>query len=221
MSREQILGNIRRSLRRQAPRDPAALEARLRDAPAGPIPARGQLPRAERIALFLEMARQSAATVAHLADPAEVPAAIADYLARENLPARLRLAPDPQLTGLPWQDRPLLEISAGPSVGDDPVSLNLADAGVAETGTLMLASGPESPTTLNFLPDTEIVLLPAERVVGGLEEAWQLLRARRGWTGLPRTVNFVTGPSRSADIGQKLQLGAHGPRRLHILVVGK
>jgi L-lactate dehydrogenase complex protein LldG len=221
MSRDQILGNIRRSLRRATPADPAVLEARLRDAPAGPIPARGQLPRAGRIALFLDMARQSAATVAHLADPVEVPGAVADYLARENLPARLRLAPDPQLTGLPWQSRPLLEISAGPSAGDDPVSLTLADAGIAETGTLMLASGPESPTTLNFLPDTEIVLLPAERVVGGLEEAWRLLRARRGWSGLPRTVNFITGPSRSADIGQKLQLGAHGPRRLHILVVGQ
>jgi L-lactate dehydrogenase complex protein LldG len=38
---------------------------------------------------------------------------------------------------------------------------------------------------------------------------------------LPRTVNFITGPSRSADIGQKLQLGAHGPRRLHIILVGE
>src|SRR5262249_33269294 len=137
-----------------------------------------------------------------------------------NLPARLRLAPDPLLTGLPWRERPLLEISTGPSAGDDAVSLTLAEAGVAETGTLMLASGPQSPTTLNFLPDTDIVLLSAERIVGGLEEAWRLLRERRGWAGLPRTVNFITGPSRSADIGQKLQLGAHGPRRLHILVVG-
>jgi L-lactate dehydrogenase complex protein LldG len=221
MSREQVLGNIRRALRRTGPVDSAPLEARLHEAPSGPIPARGQLPRAERIALFLDMARQASATVAQLADPAEVPAAIADYLARENLPARLRLAPDPLLTGLPWQTRPLLEISTGPSAGDDAVSLTLAEAGLAETGTLMLASGPQSPTTLNFLPDTDIVLLPAERVVGGLEEAWHLLRTRRGWAGMPRTVNFITGPSRSADIGQKLQLGAHGPRRLHILVVGE
>src|SRR5262249_690114 len=151
-------------------------EARLSEAPSGPIPARGQLPRAERLALFLDMAQQAAATVAHLADPAQVPAAIADYLAGENLPARPRLAPRPLLTGLPWPDQPLLEISTGPSAGDDAVSLTLAEAGVAETGTLMLASGPQSPTTLNFLPDTDIVLLPAERIVGGLEEAWRLLR---------------------------------------------
>jgi L-lactate dehydrogenase complex protein LldG len=220
MSREQILGNIRRSLRRGQPDDPAALEARLREAPNGPIPARGQLPRPERIELFLQMARQSSATVARLSDVAEVPAAIADYLAHENLPARLRLAPDPRLTGLPWQSRPLIEISAGRSHGEDAVSLCRAEAGIAETGTLMLASGPESPTTLNFLPETEIVLLPADVIVGGMEEGWKLLRSRQG-NGLPRTVNFITGPSRSADIGQKLLMGAHGPRRLHILVVGE
>jgi L-lactate dehydrogenase complex protein LldG len=124
------------------------------------------------------------------------------------------------LTGLPWQSRPLIEISAGPSAGDDPVSLCHAEAGVAETGTLMMASGPQGPSTLNFLPETEIVLLPAERVVGGMEQAWQALRARLPGGQLPRTVNFITGPSRSADIGLKLQMGAHGPRRLHIIVVG-
>ncbi|MEI9915983.1 MAG: LUD domain-containing protein [Methylovirgula sp.] len=37
---------------------------------------------------------------------------------------------------------------------------------------------------------------------------------------MPRTVNFITGPSRSADIEQTLLLGAHGPRALHIIIVG-
>jgi L-lactate dehydrogenase complex protein LldG len=100
------------------------------------------------------------------------------------------------------------------------VSLCLAEAGIAETGTLMLASGPMGPSTLNFLPEAEIILLPTACIVGGMEEAWRLLRDRLPQGQLPRTVNFITGPSRSADIGQKLQLGAHGPRRLHILVLG-
>jgi L-lactate dehydrogenase complex protein LldG len=220
MSRDQILGNIRRKLRAGAPADPIALEARLREAPIGPIPRRGQLPAAQRIALFIDMAKAAAASVVRIAEEAEVPAAVAEYLARENLPARLRLAPDPKLTGLPWKTRPLIEISTGASAGDDPVSLCLAGAGIAETGTLMLASGPMSPSTLNFLPEAEIVLLPTACIVGGMEEAWRLLRDRLPQGQLPRTVNFITGPSRSADIGQKLQLGAHGPRRLHILVLG-
>jgi L-lactate dehydrogenase complex protein LldG len=224
MSRERILENIRRALNRAAPADPAALEARLREAPPGPLPARGQVPRAQRIELFVEMARRAKASVKRVAGPADVPAAIADYLASENLPARLRLAPDKKLTGLDWKSRPLIEISTGPSDGGDAVSLSHAEAGIAETGTLMMASGAESPTTLNFLPETEIVLLPAEDVVGAMEEGWARLRARLSAAGmgkaLPRTVNFITGPSRSADIGLKLQMGAHGPRRLHILVVG-
>ena len=220
MSRDRILGNIRRALRRPAPADTAALEARLKTPPTGPIPARGQLPPAERVALFIEMAGRAAASVARVADAADVPGAVAAFLARENLPARLRLAPDPALTELPWESRPLIEISTGPSAGDDPVSLCGAEAGIAETGTLMLSSGPENPSTLNFLPETEIVVLPAEHIVGGMEEAWGLLHGRLRGGELPRTVNFITGPSRSADIGQKLQMGAHGPRRLHIIVVG-
>ena len=221
MSREAILGNIRRALKRPEAPDPAALEARLATPPEGPIPARGQIPRPERIALFLEMAGRAAASVARVTSPEDVPDAVAQFLAKENLPARLRLAPDPRLQGLPWSKRPLLEISAGRSDGTDAVSLCRAEAGIAETGTLMLASGPESPTTLNFLPDTEIVLMPAEAVVGGMEEAWRILRQHFPGQSLPRTVNLVTGPSRSADIGLKIQLGAHGPRRLHIILVGE
>jgi L-lactate dehydrogenase complex protein LldG len=221
MSRERILGNIRQALKRSSPLDTVPLETRLNDPPTGPIPARGQLPRAQRIELFIEMAKRAVASITRVASTAEVPAAVAEYLARENLPARLKLAPDPALTGLPWESRPLIEISTGASAGDDPVSLCHAEAGIAETGTLMLASGPKSPSTLNFLPETEIVLLPADRVVGGLEEAWRQLRSRLPAGDMPRTVNFITGPSRSADIGQKIQLGAHGPRRLHIIVVGE
>ncbi len=83
----------------------------------------------------------------------------------------------------------------------------------------MLTSGPERPTTLNFLPETHIVLLTADQVVGGMEEAWAKLRERYGRGVMPRTVNLITGPSRSADIEQTLQMGAHGPRRLHIILV--
>jgi L-lactate dehydrogenase complex protein LldG len=195
------------------------LEARLAAPPRGPVPARGQHDRDAKIDLFVGMAEEASCTVARLADAGEAPAAIADYLARENLPARLRLAPDPAVQDLPWSTRPLIEISVGASDGHDEASFTPAFAGLAETGTVMLTSGPQGPTTLNFLPDTHIVLLRADQVVGGLEEAWAGLRERYGQGAMPRTVNFITGPSRSADIEQKIQMGAHGPRRLHILLV--
>jgi len=81
----------------------------------------------------------------------------------------------------------------------------------------MLLSGPATPTTLAFLPETSIIVLSTERMLRAYEDGLGLLRERDG--GLPRSVNFITGPSRSGDIEQTLQLGAHGPRRLLILLV--
>ena len=117
------------------------------------------------------MAQEAACTVARVVDDAAVPAAVAEYLARENLPARLRLAPDPTVADLPWSTRPLLEIASGPSDGSDEVSLTPALVGIAETGTLVLTSGPARPTTLNFLPETHIVVLRAGQVTGSLQRA--------------------------------------------------
>jgi L-lactate dehydrogenase complex protein LldG len=93
-------------------------------------------------------------------------------------------------------------------------------AGVAETGTLVLTSGPDNPTTINFLPETHIVAVRADDIVGDYESVWDAFRLRFGRGALPRTVNMITGPSRSGDIEQTILLGAHGPRRLHIVVVG-
>jgi len=134
-------------------------------------------------------------------------------------PARLRLSTENDITGLPWSTRPLLEITRGATDGSDEVSVTGGYGAIAETGTLMLTSGAERPTTLNFLPETHIVVLPADRVVGALEQAWAKLRGEFGAGNMPRTVNFITGPSRSADIEQTLQMGAHGPRRLHIILI--
>ena len=86
--------------------------------------------------------------------------------------------------------------------------------------TLVLFSGTDNPTTLNFLPDNHIVVIEAKDIVADYETMWAALRARFGKGVMPRTVNWVTGPSRSADIEQTLLLGAHGPRRLHVIVVG-
>jgi L-lactate dehydrogenase complex protein LldG len=119
---------------------------------------------------------------------------------------------------MPWADRPLLRLCEGRAEASDSVSVQHAFAAIAETGTLMLPSAPQRPTTLNLLPDTAIVVLRAERLVGAYEEAWDLLRNELG--GMPRNVMLVTGPSRSADIEQALELGAHGPRRLHVVLVG-
>ena len=90
---------------------------------------------------------------------------------------------------------------------------------VAETGTLVLLSGPDNPTTINFLPETHIVVLRAHDIVGPYEAAWNALREIYGERSLPRTVNLISGPSRTADIEQTIIMGAHGPKRLHVVIV--
>ena len=120
------------------------------------------------------------------------------------------------LADLPWADRPMLAAEPRRADSSDLVCLTHGFAGIAETGTLMLPSDPGRPTTLNLLPDTAMVLLRASDIVGAYEEAWDRLRAAGP---MPRNVMLVTGPSRSADIEQTLELGAHGPRRLHVLLV--
>jgi L-lactate dehydrogenase complex protein LldG len=222
-AREDIIGGIRRALGRGPleGESEAELAERVAAHHRNLIPARAAaLGPAARMALFIAMAEAVQTSVARVADAAEVPDEVARYLAAENLPAELAMAPDPALDAIPWDERPLLRIRRGRAEAHDLVSLTPCLAAIAETGTLMLVSDPETPTTLNFLPDTQIVVLHAGQVVASYEDGWDLVRGRAATKGWPRTINLITGPSRTGDIEQRLQLGAHGPRRLHIVLVG-
>ncbi|WP_309299074.1 LutC/YkgG family protein [Methylopila jiangsuensis] len=220
-ARDQVLGAVRRSLGATGAERPRlkAVEDRLARPPLGVIPARAAArgPR-ERIALFVEMALASAATVDVVRDEADAPAAVAAYLRAHNLAPEVRRGGDPRLARLPWATT-ALTLKEGRTYGDDPVGLSAAFGGVAETGTLLLASGPDNPTSLNFLPDNHVVVLDAADVGATYEELWARLRARYGAGVMPRVANWITGPSRSADIEQILLMGAHGPRRLHIVLI--
>lgn len=220
-AKQQIMASVRRSLRRAEPdaATRAELEQRLAAPKANLIPQRAQIPHAEQLDLMEAMLQELKATVVRLADEGEVPQAIADYLKNENLPPKLRLAPRDDLRRLPWDKTPLLEVEEGIAEASDATSLTGCFAGIAETGTLMMASGPQAPITLNFLPENHIVVLRASQVTGSYEDAWQRLRAELGPGVMPRAVNMVTGPSRTGDIEQTILLGAHGPRRLHVLLV--
>jgi L-lactate dehydrogenase complex protein LldG len=219
-SRETVLAGIRRSLGvsgREATRS-LTVEERLERAPRGILPARGQGDAAHRLATFRTMAEFAQATIVEVEGASEVPQAIAEFLRDLNLPPTVRCGADPRLAALPW-DKTTLEVSTGPSEGTDLNAVSHALAGVAETGTLALVSGSDNPTTLNFLPDNHIVVLDAKDITADYETMWTKVRAAFGKGEMPRTVNWITGPSRSADIEQTLLLGAHGPRRLHIVVV--
>ena len=221
-ARATLFASIRQSLgvTGDEPARRAAVADRLKQHPRGVIPARGQLPPQERVKLFAEMVEAAAGTAATLPSADDVPAAVAALLRRHNLPMQIRRGDDPRLAALPWGNERTLEVSAGASDGHQLVSVSHAFAGVAETGTLVMASGPDNPTTLNFLPDTHIVVVDAKDIAGDYETVWARVREIFGIEALPRAINLITGPSRSADIAQILILGAHGPRRLHVLIVG-
>jgi L-lactate dehydrogenase complex protein LldG len=219
-ARSQILDGIRRSLHRGELNGEArtAVEQRLAQPPRGPVVARAQLPQPEKVALFCQWAEANNATVARVAPP-EVPAEVAGYLARNNLPAAAAMAPSPLLDGYDWASQKMLTLRCGRAEASDHVSITGAFAGIAETGTLVMASGPDHPVSLNLLPDTHVVVLREADIVAGYEDVWARLRARYGKNTMPRTVNTITGPSRTGDIEQAMELGAHGPRRMHIVVV--
>jgi L-lactate dehydrogenase complex protein LldG len=224
-ARDQIIQSIRRALKRGALTTEAerALADRLAHPKRNLIPARAaSLDHSGQVDLFVAMAEEVQTTVTRVADAAAVPDAVADYLAQHNLPSRLVMTPDPRLDDIPWSERPMLELRRGRAEDADQVGITACFAGIAETGTLMLTSGPESPTRNNFLPDTHIVVMRGAQVVASYEDGWARLRAERAAAGqspMPRTVNFITGPSRTGDIEQRIELGAHGPRRLHIVLI--
>jgi L-lactate dehydrogenase complex protein LldG len=224
-ARDQIIQSIRRALKRGALTTEAetALADRLAHPRRNLIPARAaSLDHPGQVDLFVAMAEEVQTTVTRVADTAAVPDAVADYLAQHNLPSRLVMTPDPRLDDIPWSERPMLELRRGRAEDADQVGITACFAGIAETGTLMLTSGPESPTRNNFLPGTHIVVMRGAQVVASYEDGWARLRAGRAAAGqspMPRTVNFITGPSRTGDIEQRIELGAHGPRRLHIVLI--
>lgn len=216
-SRERVLGAIRRRLDR-GPLDAAAarrLDSRMAGAADQLVPARAGGDAPARIAAFRARAEAVSATVERIDGLDALPGAVAAYLAGRNLPAEVLAAPDALFDRVPWHERPALSVRRGGHGEGDLVGLSRALAAVAETGSLVMAGTAATPHLSNFVPETQIVVVAASRVVGGFEEVWRTVRAG----GLPRTLTFVTGPSRTGDIGLKIELGAHGPRRLHVIVV--
>ena len=205
------------------PEDPsghAVVADRLRRHPSGTVPASARLYGEQAIGQFSTSIAKQGADVSRAATPKQVMGAIGSYLGANNLPPSLRMGTDKVLAALPWREAWDIERAFGPAEPADKTSLSRAIVGAAETGTLFLVSGKDNPTTLAFLPETHMVLIAASDIVGSYEEAWRRLREDYGDGALPRSVNLISGPSRTADIDQTIVRGAHGPRRLHVLILG-
>jgi L-lactate dehydrogenase complex protein LldG len=212
-ARQNIIARIRAAQAKPGKVSPAlrsAVDRYIAQHPQGPRPRSDWDP----LARFRERATSLASTVEVVGALAGVPSAVAAYLRANALPTQAVVWP--ALTALDWQGNGIAA-QARRVREEDMVGITGAFCAIAETGTVMLVSGPETPAALSLLPETHIAVVAASRIVKGMEEGWALLRAELG--AMPRAVNFVSGPSRTADIEQTINLGAHGPYRVHVLIV--
>ena len=220
-AREDILARIRAANRPGGRRDAtAALGERLGRTEAHLLPARATGDGASLVDRFITEAEYSGASVAHAAGRSRVPTEIAAYLSRAGLGSNIVIAPHPLFEDMPWRAAPGLALRRGRAAASDTVGVTPAVAGIAETGTLLVHSGAMLPNTLYFLPETHIAVLREVDIVGAYEHAWDRMRhavPAAEWP--PRTATLITGPSRTSDIEKTLQIGVHGPRRLHIVVI--
>jgi len=212
-ARDRVLGNIRRSLKRTAPLGESvqeSLRARLTAHRAAIKPPYADDP----VDRFIIKLRAVSGVVTRVSSADEISAVVEAHMSKWKLAFDLVVAPDPDLDDIVWSNQFKVERRA--AIGTDQTSVTGAFAGVGETGTLVLLSSPRSPTTLNFLPEDHLIVLARSRIVAHLEDVWVRLRAQTD--SMPRTVNFITGPSKTGDVEQIIHEGAHGPRRLHVIL---
>jgi L-lactate dehydrogenase complex protein LldG len=210
-AREQILSKLRPLVK-----DVAGAEARLHRRPRSTPPSMPGTA-TELLRRFETKARSSAATVTFVHDLDQIPEAVRSFLIEQGQPLEAKRGADPLLDLTPWLSIPGFDVKTGLASPEDRCGITVAELGIAETGSLMLVSTRTTPFLLNLLPETLIVLLPASRIVPLLEDAFAHWRSSS--SNVVRTFTLMTGPSRTADIEQTLEIGAHGPKRELILIV--
>ena len=220
-ARSAILGRIRRSLGAKADDAKRIDKARqhIADHARQLVPQRASKPQGELYTQFRGFLEGQQASIHEAASLSDVPAILARYLADNALGAPIRFGADGRLAAMDW-DSAGLAAHNGAADPADAIGVSFALAGIAETGTLVIAAGADNPVTLAFLPATHVIVVERDSIVGSYEDAVEIVRATFGAVAMPRTLNYISGPSRTADIGGKIVIGAHGPRQLAVVVVG-
>lgn len=209
-TRNRILSAVRAGL--GAPRqNPDVIAAEAAALLAAPDAIRPRLVAPTLVEAFAMRATALGTTLDRIANFADLPAAVGRYLADQGLGAAIALQPAAAFAGLDWQDiRPHGSLAA-----DEAVAVGLARWGIAEGGSLVIHSGPDTPILLAFLPLHHIVVLPTRQILAYLEDYATVA----GEIGAPRNAVLITGPSGTTDIEGSYVRGAHGPGFLHVVLV--
>jgi L-lactate dehydrogenase complex protein LldG len=212
-ARSEVLARVRRGCAGRPPAEIALQRARLA---SGPPPA---LESSDPATTFLVRALRNGGSVDLAGDRSAVVAAISRYLREHFRSNRLVATNEPRLAALPWREAGVLPRFGSARDGDD-AAISYARLGVAETGAVVTYTGRGNPAAHNLLAEAHIVLLDSADLYLTLEQAWARIRADQEHLGRPRGVNFIAGPSSTADVEAQLVLGAHGPRAWHVILVG-
>lgn len=209
--RDGILTRIKAAIgnRQLSEEERQALERRMENPPAGPRPKIDD----DRLAQFIAKAEANLFTVETIASLQMLVPTVRKLLPQGSAVADISVAP--ALANLGWPADWTINYGAGRRI--EPMSVTLAAAGIAETGSVVFRSDPQNPTTLNFLPDVHVIVLRTHDIVAHAEDVWARMRAEgKDW---PRTVNIISGPSRTADVGGVIVRPAHGPKDVRLILV--
>ena len=212
-ARSRIFAKIRHSSRGATA---AAIQEELNS--FGKAPA-ADLPTADMATAFLANVLKNQGTAECAANRTDAERAVGQYLYQHYRTHRLVAGSDPRLAAMPWRDAGVLP-RFGTAEGNEPAALSYARLGVAETGAIVTFTGKAKPAANNLLAEHHIVLVNCEDLVGDMEEAWTRIEREVDRDGRPRGINFIAGPSSTADIEGQLVYGAHGPRAWHVILLG-
>jgi len=212
-ARSQIFAKLRHASRGDSPE---ALERELASLDRAPG---ASLPSSDLCTAFLANVLKNQGTVDCASDRSAAVKAVAHYLYQHYRSHRLVAGNDPRLAAMPWRDAGVLPRFGSVEPGE-PVALSFARLGIAETGTIVTWTGKANPAANNLLPEHHIVLVDSADLVPCMEQAWDKINLDIDTTGRPRGINFIAGPSSTADIEGQLVYGAHGPRSWHVILMG-
>lgn len=212
-ARDRILTAVREGLGNPA-RDPAAIAAEASALLDDPDAIRPRLAAGTPVESFIEKATAIGTTIGRAGDLAGVPRAVAEYLAGQGLAGPV--AVDGDLATLDWGETATTREIAP----DAPVGVGLARFGIAESGSIVIHSGAETPILLAFLPMHHVVVLRTADMLGHLEDYAARIEEERRSDGPARNSILITGPSGTTDIEGSYVRGAHGPGFVHVILVG-
>ena len=214
-ARAEILGRVRRAQSSKLQQH-EILEAltELGVAPPAPRDAEDVL---QSFKLRLELNHVSLDVCASRSDAVK---RISQYVFERYNTRKVVAGNDPRLAAMPWRDGGVL-VRFAAALAEDPLSISYAKLGIAESGSLVLFNNRSNPGANNWLVQDHLILLDQQDLVADFEQAWEKIREQQIESGAPRGINFISGPSSTADIKGHLVFGAHGPQRLHVLFIGE